>query len=84
MLERLRAGREITAWRAMNQWVNDGVPFAGAAFVQWIEDFYQQNLLARGALTIGGRQVTSRPSPPRSSPSPGRRTTSSRRTWLGR
>ena len=47
----------MTAWRAMNQWVNDGVPFPGAAFVQWIEDFYQQNLLARGALTIGGRPV---------------------------
>jgi polyhydroxyalkanoate synthase len=57
MLERLRAGKDMTAWRAMNQWVNDGVPFAGAAFVQWIEDFYQQNLLARGALTMGGRPV---------------------------
>ena len=57
MLERLRAGRDMTAWRAMNQWVNDGVPFPGAAFVQWIEDFYQQNLLARGALTMAGRPV---------------------------
>jgi polyhydroxyalkanoate synthase len=41
----------------MNQWVNDGVPFPGAAFAEWIEAFYQQNLLAKDALTIGGRQV---------------------------
>lgn len=57
MLERLQAGKDMTAWRAMNQWVNDGVAFPGAAFTQWIEGFYQQNLLARDALTLGGRPV---------------------------
>lgn len=57
MLERVVAGKDMTAWRAMNQWVNDGVPFPGAAFIQWIEDFYQRNLLVRDALTIGGRRV---------------------------
>jgi len=57
MLERLLAGKDMTAWRAMNQWVNDGVPFPGAAFTQWIEGFYQQNLLVRDALTLGGRPV---------------------------
>jgi polyhydroxyalkanoate synthase len=57
MLERMAAGRDMTPWRAMNQWVNDPVPFPGAAFVQWIECFYQQNLLARDALTIAGRPV---------------------------
>ncbi|MGE0027265.1 MAG: alpha/beta fold hydrolase [Thermoleophilia bacterium] len=57
MLERIAAGRDMTPWRAMNQWVNDPVPFPGAAFVQWIELFYQQNLLARDRLRIGGRDV---------------------------
>lgn len=57
MLERLFAGNDMTAWRAMNQWVNDGVPFPGAAFTQWIEGFYQQNLLARDALMLAGRPV---------------------------
>lgn len=57
MLDRLFAGKDMTAWRAMNQWVNDGVPFPGAAFVQWIEDFYQKNLLANDGLTIAGRPV---------------------------
>jgi polyhydroxyalkanoate synthase len=57
MLERMGAGRDMTSWRAMNQWVNDPVSFPGAAFVQWIEGFYQQNLLARGLLELGGRPV---------------------------
>jgi len=57
MLERLFAGQDMTAWRAMNQWVNDSVPFPGAAFVQWIEGFYQQNLLARDELTVASRPV---------------------------
>jgi polyhydroxyalkanoate synthase len=57
MLERMAAGADMTPWRAMNQWVNDPVPFPGAAFVQWIECFYQQNLLARDELTLGGRPV---------------------------
>ena len=57
MLERLFAGKDMTSWRAMNQWVNDGVPFPAAAFVQWIEGFYQQNLLACDGLTIGGLPV---------------------------
>ena len=57
MLERMAAGRDMTAWRAMNQWVNDPVPFPGAAFVQWIELFYQQNRLSRDELTMAGRPV---------------------------
>mgnify|MGYP000317672036 CR=1 FL=1 len=57
MLERMASGRDMTPWRAMNQWVNDPVAFPGAAFVQWIECFYQQNLLARDELTLGGRRV---------------------------
>ena len=57
MLERMAAGRDMTPWRAMNQWVNDPVSFPGAAFVQWIQHFYQQNLLARDELELGGRPV---------------------------
>jgi polyhydroxyalkanoate synthase len=41
----------------MNRWVNDGVPFPGAAFRQWIGDFYQQNKLAKGELQLRGRRV---------------------------
>ena len=57
MWERLLAGRDMTSWLAMNKWVNDGVPFPGAAFAQWIRDFYQENRLARGEIAIGGERV---------------------------
>jgi polyhydroxyalkanoate synthase len=57
MLERMAAGRDMTPWRAMNQWVNDPVSFPGAAFRQWIELFYQQNLLVCDALEMAGRPV---------------------------
>jgi polyhydroxyalkanoate synthase len=57
MWERLLAGKDMTSWLAMNQWVNDGVPFPGAAFAQWIRDYYQENRLARGEIAIGGEPV---------------------------
>lgn len=55
--ELVMAGRDLTSWRAMNQWVNDGVPFPGAAFVQWVRDLYQQNRLMEGTWEVGGRVV---------------------------
>lgn len=55
--ERIARGDDLTFWQAVDQWVNDAVPFSGAAFVRWIEDFYQQNLLARDMLTVAGRDV---------------------------
>ena len=41
----------------MYRWVNDSVPFAGAAFHQWIVEFYQDNRLARDELEMEGRPV---------------------------
>jgi polyhydroxyalkanoate synthase subunit PhaC len=57
MWERLLAGKDMTSWLAMNQWVNDGVPFPGAAFAQWIGDYYQENRLVRGEIAIAGEPV---------------------------
>ncbi|MCB0871840.1 MAG: alpha/beta fold hydrolase [Actinobacteria bacterium] len=57
MWERLMEGRDMEPWLAMHKWVNDGVPFPGAAFVQWIRDFYQQNLLASGTYELAGERV---------------------------
>jgi polyhydroxyalkanoate synthase len=48
---------DIGAWQAMYRWVNDSVPFAGAAFRQWVTDFYQENRLTRDMLEIDGRPV---------------------------
>ena len=45
---------DVQGWQAMYRWVNDSVPFAGAAFRQWIVEFYQENRLARGHARDGG------------------------------
>jgi polyhydroxyalkanoate synthase len=48
---------DVRGWQAMYRWVNDSVPFAGAAFRQWIVEFYQENRLARDMLEMDGRSV---------------------------
>jgi polyhydroxyalkanoate synthase subunit PhaC len=47
----------VDGWKAMNRWVGDNPPFAGAAFRQWIKEFYQENRLIRGTLELCGRRV---------------------------
>ena len=49
--------KPMEGWRAMNKWANDPVPVPGAAFKQWIEDFYQQNKLVKGEMKLRGRRV---------------------------
>jgi len=55
--ERLMNDRSLDSWLAMNKWVSDGIPFAGAAFRQWIRDLYQQNKLVKGEFTLRGQRV---------------------------
>ncbi len=57
MWERLLDGKPMQTWEAMNKWVRDGTPFPGAAFRQWIQDFYQQNKLAQGKMKLRGCSV---------------------------
>jgi polyhydroxyalkanoate synthase len=57
MWDRLHDGKPLDTWLAMNKWVNDGIPFPGAAFRQWIRELYQQNKLVRGELRLRGRRV---------------------------
>lgn len=57
MWDRLLAGKDMTSFLALNKWVKDGVAFPGAAFVQWITQFYQQNLLMAGEIRIKGARV---------------------------
>lgn len=47
----------VRHWLAINKWVNDGTPFPGEAFRQWIKEFYQGNKLVRGELVLRGRRV---------------------------
>lgn len=57
MWDRLLSGRDMGSFLAMNKWVNDGTDFPGAAFKQWIGDFYQENKLIRGDLVVRGEKV---------------------------
>jgi polyhydroxyalkanoate synthase len=57
MWDLLMTDKLTNGWRAMNKWANDPVPVPGAAFKQWIEDFYQQNKLVTGELMLRGRRV---------------------------
>ena len=57
MWDRIMQQKPMETWLAMNKWVNDGVPFPGAAFRQLIRDFYQQNKLVRGEMRLRGQRV---------------------------
>ncbi len=45
------------AFEALETWAGDNVAFPAAAYVTYIEELYQQNLLVRGRHTVGGRRV---------------------------
>ncbi|GIW43299.1 MAG: class III poly(R)-hydroxyalkanoic acid synthase subunit PhaC [Candidatus Binatia bacterium] len=47
----------VLGFEAMNQWIKQFIDYPRDAFVQFTRDFMQQNKLARGQLTLGGRVV---------------------------
>jgi polyhydroxyalkanoate synthase len=49
--------RVVEAWHAMNTWVTDNIPMAGAAFRQLIVDLYRNDRLMQGTLEIRGERV---------------------------
>jgi polyhydroxyalkanoate synthase len=54
----------VESWLAVSRWVDDGTPFPGEAFRQWVRNFYQRNRLIRGRSGCGGGAWTSRTSGP--------------------
>jgi polyhydroxyalkanoate synthase len=50
-------GFDPRGWQAMYRWINEGTPFPGAAYYQWITEFYQDNKLVRDRLEMDGRPV---------------------------
>ncbi len=42
------------AWHAMNTWVRDIIPMAGGAYEQLINEFYKENRLMEGTMTLRG------------------------------
>jgi polyhydroxyalkanoate synthase len=57
MWECILEEKPMQTWKAMNKWVHDGTQFPGAAFRQWISDFYQQNKLVKGEIRLRGQRV---------------------------
>lgn len=49
--------RTVEAWHAMNTWVRDIIPMAGAAYQQLINEFYKENRLIEGTLFLRGERV---------------------------
>jgi polyhydroxyalkanoate synthase len=47
----------VEAWHAMNTWVRDNIPMAGAAYRQLITEFYKENRLMAGNLQLRGERV---------------------------
>ncbi len=47
----------VESWQAMNTWVNDNVSFPGAAFRQWVVEFFRENRLMEDTLVMGGQKI---------------------------
>jgi polyhydroxyalkanoate synthase len=56
-LDKLWDDRAVESWLSMQKWVNDGVPFTGEAFKQWIKEFYVGNKLTTNQLYLRGQKV---------------------------
>lgn len=57
LFDNLDSDKVVGSWHAMNTWVSDGIPLAGAAFRQFILDFYRGNKLVKGTLAVRGESV---------------------------
>jgi polyhydroxyalkanoate synthase len=57
LFDNLDNTKVVDSWHAMNTWVNDSIPLAGAAFRQFIVDFYRGNKLMEGTLVVRGERV---------------------------
>jgi polyhydroxyalkanoate synthase subunit PhaC len=47
----------VDAWHAMNTWVTDNIPMAGATFRQLIVDLYRNDRLLKGEWVLRGERV---------------------------
>lgn len=57
LVDRSDNDKFVKSFKLLQKWLNDGIPFPGEAYRQWIRDFYQKNRLIKGELVIRGRKV---------------------------
>jgi len=55
--DRMTDERFVEEFFAMETWVNDNIPVAGATFREFVRYCFQQNLLTKGQFPIGRRKV---------------------------
>ena len=56
-LENFDDSRFLSSYFAMETWVNDNIPVAGATFRQFVHKLYQNNELVRGEFELGQQRV---------------------------
>jgi polyhydroxyalkanoate synthase len=57
LFDNLDNTKVVDSWHAMNTWVSDAIPLAGAAYRQFIVDLYRGNKLVKGTLIVRGERV---------------------------
>ena len=57
LLDRMHNPDFVEAFKAIDTWAGDNIPFPAAAYRTYIEDLYQNNLLVEGNHYVGGRRV---------------------------
>lgn len=57
LLDNLDKKKVVDSWHAMSTWVNDGIPMAARTYRQLITDFYRENRLVKGTMTLRGEKV---------------------------
>jgi len=55
--EQMEDPQFVTNFFAMERWINDNIPVAGATFREFVKNLYQGNELVRGELRVGDRLV---------------------------
>jgi len=55
--DNLDSPKVVESWHAMNTWVRDIIPMAGATYRQLINEFYKENRLMNGTLALRGEHV---------------------------
>lgn len=49
--------KPVYFWKLLNKWATDNINFPGAAYRDWIRDFYQDNKLIKNQIILRGRRV---------------------------
>jgi polyhydroxyalkanoate synthase subunit PhaC len=55
--DKLDNPRAVESWHAMNTWVTDLIPMAGATYKQLIQELYRENRLIEGKMVLRGERV---------------------------